>query len=740
MTGGERPLPTGTVTLLFTDIEGSTRMLQELGREAYVRALSEHRRLLREAFTSQGGVEVEMQGDSFHFSFPFARDAVAAAVAAQRTLAEHVWEAQPLRVRIGLHTGEPMQADGLYAGLDVHRAARVMSAGRGGQVRLSERTADLVEGELPEGVSLRDLGEHRLKDFATTQRLFQLAIDGAPNTFPVLKTLTQHPTNLPVRPNAFVGRERERAEVTRRLRAREPRLLTLTGPGGAGKTRLALEAAAELVDAYQDGVFFVSLAALSDSRLLRSTISRGLGLREQAADEATSDPLYSFLAGSELLLVLDNVERVVEAGAELSAMLHGSPGLSVLVTSREPIRISEEQTYAVAPLGAPPVATTTTAAEAVEYEAVRLFVERARATRADFELTDENAQAVAAVCARLEGLPLAVELAAARVRVLSPEAIERRLSRPLKLLVREMRDAAPRQQTLRATIDWSYDLLNEDEKTLFACLSVFVGGFRVEAADAVVDQCRVGIEIFDGLTSLLEKSLLYGTDDADGEPRFWMLETIREYAFERLEESDECETLQEAHARYFTDLVELAADASPDEEDARSSQVESEQYNLSVAIQRAEAHGWTSLASAIRESMAKFWSFRRRALFDAWSVTYLPSRDERFPFGGYNEVLDQVAARVAERMPQRVLELGVGTGNLTRRLRARLPDSTIVGLDFSTQMRARAAPNLSDVELLAHDLRELPLPPAAAGCDVAAASYVLHEFDDDYKVQLIVTL
>ena len=585
VTGVMRQLPSGTVTLLFTDIVGSTRLLQELGRERYVRALTEHRRLLREAFTAHGGVEVEMQGDSFHFAFPYARDAVAAAAAGQRALAGHEWESEPITVRIGLHTGEPMQADGLYAGLDVHRAARVMSAGHGGQVIVSERTADLVEGELPEGVTLRDLGEHRLKDLSLPQRLYDLVVDGLPVEFPPAKTLENRPTNLPVQPTPLIGRARELGQLLLEVRRPEVRLLTLTGPGGTGKTRLALHAAAELVEEFGQGVFCVFLASVRDPSLVLGSVAQTLGVREQPGQEV-AETLFEYLRERELLLVLDNFEHVVAAAPDLGALIARCERLVVLVTSRAPLHLSGEHEYPVPPLGLPEPAGLGEAAVVSQYEAVQLFVQRAQAVKPAFQVTNENAAAVAAICVRLDGLPLALELAAARVRLLSPQALLKRLDDALGLLSGGAVDAAERQRTLRATIAWSYDLLSAQEQTLFARLAVFAGGFRIEAAEQVCNpNGELGIDVLDGLGSLLEKSLLRQRDDPDGEPRFWMLETIRVYAAEQLEASGRVEETRDRHADWCLDLAERAEpELEGPNHAAWLSQLEDEHDNLRAAL------------------------------------------------------------------------------------------------------------------------------------------------------------
>ena len=512
-------LPRGTVTLLFTDIEGSTRLLQELGEEAYVRALEDHRRLLREAFTAHGGVEVEMQGDSFHFAFTDPCEAVLAASEAQRTLAEHAWERKPIRVRIGIHTGEPLVTGHLYAGLDVHRAARVMSAGHGGQVLLSERTSSLVEKSLPEGLSLRDMGRHRLKDLSAPQGLFQLGDE----EFPSLETLYQ--TNLPVPATPFLGRERELQEVSALLADEATRLLTLTGAGGSGKTRLAAQAAADVSELFPDGVFWVGLAALREPALVTSTIAQVVGAKGELAEH---------VGAKRLLLLLDNFEHVLAAATELAELLVACPKLTLLVTSRESLHLSGEREYVVLPLR--------------EADAISLFHERVRAAGVELAANGE----VREICRRLDHLPLAIELAAARTKVRSPRALLEQLERRLPLLTGGARDLPERQRTLRSTIAWSYELLGAEEQRLFARLAVFAGGCTLDAAEEI---CEADL---DTLQSLVEKSLLRHTDG-----RFWMLETIREFAGERLEESGEADAVRRLHAavlrgaRGSTDMRDL---------------------------------------------------------------------------------------------------------------------------------------------------------------------------------------
>jgi predicted ATPase/class 3 adenylate cyclase len=557
----ERSLPTGTVSLLSTDIEGSTRLLQSLG-ERYAEALAEHRRLLRAAFREHRGCEVDTQGDAFLYAFPRAHDAVAGAVAAQRALASHIWpEGLPVRVRMGIHTGEPTATGEGYVGIDVHRAARVMSAGHGGQVLLTQSTRDLLSEELSDAVSLRDLGEHRLKDLTHGQRLYQLLIPGLENDFPALKTLEERPTNLPIQPTPLIGREQQVTEVVTLVRRGGIRLVTLTGAGGTGKTRLSLQVAAELVADFEDGVFFVDLAAITDPDLFIPTVAQTLSVREKPG-QSLSETLDDYLRDKHLLLVLDNFEQLLEAGPTVSALLAGAPSLEALVTSRAPLHLSGEHEYSVPPLAVPDLDASLPLATLAGYEAVQLFVERAQAVKPEFELTSENAPAVAEICARLDGLPLAIELGAARVRILSPQALLGRLSERLVLLTGGARDAPARQRTLRDTIEWSYGLLSSSEQRLFARLSVFLGGRTIEAAEAVCDpEAELGAAVFDGVASLVEKSLLRQDEGPGGEPRFLMLETIREYALDRLERSGQGELLRQRHAHYF---VAFAEEAEPE--------------------------------------------------------------------------------------------------------------------------------------------------------------------------------
>jgi predicted ATPase len=496
-------LPSGTVTLLFTDIEGSTRLLDKL-RERYGEVLAEHRRVLRQAFAAHNGVEVDTQGDAFFVAFARAQEAVAAAEQAQRALGDG-----PVRVRIGIHTGEPQLAGEGYVGMDVHRGARIAAAGHGGQVLLSQATRELLE----ETVRLRDLGEHRLKDLSAPLRLFQLG----EREFPRLKTL--HQTNLPIQPTLLIGRERELEEA--RALLREHRLLTLTGPGGTGKTRLALQLAADAVEDFADGVWWVPLQALREPELVLPTVAQAVGSKNGLADH---------LGGKQTLLLLDNFEQVAEAAPDLAELLAQTSEAKLLVTAREPLHLTGERRYLVEPLPSD--------------DAVMLFNERAQAVDPAFEPGD----AIAEICAHLDRLPLAIELAAARVNLLGVEALLERLEHRLPLLTGGARDLPERQRTLRATIEWSHELLVPEEQMLFARLSVFAGSFDLEAAEKVA-----GADL-DTVQSLVEKSLVRRW----GSGRLGMLETIHEFAAERREESGEAEELRRRHAEYFAELVERA--------------------------------------------------------------------------------------------------------------------------------------------------------------------------------------
>jgi predicted ATPase/class 3 adenylate cyclase len=544
-------LPQGTVTFLFSDIEGSTRLLASLG-ESYGDALADHRRLLREAFTSSGGVEVDTQGDAFFYAFARGKDAITAAVAGQRALSSHDFgDGVELKVRMGIHTGEPARSQEGYVGPDVHLGSRICAVAWGGQIVVSSATAALISG-LKE-VTLRPLGDHGLKDIDQRISLHQAVAPGLREDFPALRSVGAHPTNLPPRLPELIGRDQDIAAVTELVSSPEISVVTLVGPGGTGKTRLSLALAAEMLPSFPDGVFFVDLSALSDPSLVIASIAQVLSLRETPG-RSLEESLTDHLGTKQMLLVLDNFEQVMEAASQLSSLLQGAKALKVVVTSREALRISGERVVSVAPLGLP--SSGSDLDEVTGSPAVALFVARAQAVKADFSLTPDNAADVAAICRRLDGLPLALELAAARINLLSPSSLLARLDQGLKVLSAGRRDASDRQRTLRGAIAWSYELLSQDEQNLFRRLALFAGGWSLEAAEAVCDRGDLELDVLDGLASLADKSLVR-TSAADAD-RFTMLETIREFAFEKLEESGEAEDIRRAHADHFRALAEEA--------------------------------------------------------------------------------------------------------------------------------------------------------------------------------------
>jgi predicted ATPase/class 3 adenylate cyclase/DNA-binding winged helix-turn-helix (wHTH) protein len=609
--------PRGTVTLLFSDLEHSTRLLQHLG-EQYADVLAAYQRLLREAFQAWDGYEIDTAGDGFFVAFQRATHAVAAAVAAQRAVAGHPWpEGAPVRVRMGLHTGEPTRAAGGYVGLDVHRAARIGATGHGGQTLLSQTTRALVADDLPAGVRLRDLGEHRLKDLQRPERLYQLVMPDVPSAFPPLRSLDQRAHNLPVQPTPLIGREQLGAAACALLRRAEVRLLTLTGPGGTGKTRLSLQVAADLLEDFANGVSFVPLAAIRDAALVASSIARTLGLQEKAG-QWLLDSLREHLRDQQMLLVLDNFEQVVAAAPLVTELLAACPRLKCLVTSREVLRLSGEHEFPVPPLDLPDPSHLPAAETVAQYGAVALFIQRALAVQPDFRVDNATAPAVAAICVRLDGLPLAIELAAARLKLLPPQAILARLGRRFELLRGGARDVPERHQTLRQAIAWSYDLLEAGERALFRRLAVFARGYTLEAAEAVCQAVHDAVggpepspEVLDGVASLLDKSLLRQQEQASGEPRFHMLETIREYGLECLTASGEEPAARHAHADYFLALVEVAEPALMGPDQATwLARLEAEHDNLRAALRWAEESREAEIGWRLAGALCQFWLMR----------------------------------------------------------------------------------------------------------------------------------
>src|SRR5258708_6782129 len=586
-----RNLPTGTITLLFTDIEESTHLLRQLGNH-YGKVLAECRQLLRAAFQEYHGHEVDTQGDAFFVTFARATDAVLAAIAAQRTLADHPWpEGVTVRVRMGLHTGQPELSSEGYVGMDVHYAARLMGAGHGGQILLSQTTP-------PPG-----------------SHLFQLVISGLPGDFPALNTLDTRPNNLPTQPTVFVGREREVNAIGKLLRRPDVRLLTLTGTAGVGKTRLGLQVAEQLRDLFADGVFLVSLALVNDAALVIPIMAQTLEVGE-AGEQTLLERLQDYLRDKQLLLVLDNFEQVAASAIEVAALLTACPRLKVLVTSRVVLHVQAEHEFIVAPLALPNLKRLPDLAALSQYEAVALFIQRAQAVKPDFQLTQANAPAIAAICARLDGLPLAIELAAVRSKYLSPQTLLAQLKQGLSVLTGGARDLPKRQQTLYGAIAWSYELLEHEQQMLFRRAAVFVDGCTLEAAEQVCSAAgKLEDAVVEGLVALVDKSLLRQIQPEEGEARFWMLQTLREYGLKCLEKAGELEATREAHATYYLTLAEEADPRLLGAEQAQwLDRLEQEHENLRAAL------GWMLDRAKTNTDQAERALRLCIALMDFWEV------------------------------------------------------------------------------------------------------------------------
>jgi len=602
-------LPTGIVTFLFTDIEGSTRLLQDLGA-SYVDVQDRCGRIIRAAIEAESGHVVRTEGDAFVVAFPSPTKAVRAAVTAQRGLAEDGWAADAfVRVRMGLHTGHGVLGGDDYVGIDINRAARIAAAAHGGQILLSEATRALVRADLPEGVTLRDLGEHRLKDLDHPQRLYDLVVDALPSDFPPISSQGARPNNLPAQLTSFVGRVDEIAEAVQLLD--DHRLMTLTGPGGSGKTRLALRVAAEVLPRFDDGVYFVDLAPVSEHGQVPPVIAKALGLREQSGRELI-DVVVDGLATKDVLLVLDNFEHLLPAAWVPERLLSKAPKLRVLVTSRAPLRLYGEQEQAVLPLQLPDRAHPIELKALSRCEAIALFVERARAAKPRFTLTDENARAVADICARLDGLPLAIELAASRIKVLTPQAMLSRLATGPDLLTASARNRPARQRTLRGTIAWSSDLLPEPERRMFARLSVFRGGASLDTVEAVGNPDRdLGVDTLEALTALVDNSLLRQTEMRDGESRFFMLETIREYAAQLLAGQDDAAATARRHAEHFLALAREGESHLTTVDQRRwLERFDHEHDNFQAAFQWTIDAGEPERGMAAAAAMWRFWQQR----------------------------------------------------------------------------------------------------------------------------------
>ncbi|HVH64939.1 MAG TPA: adenylate/guanylate cyclase domain-containing protein [Candidatus Acidoferrum sp.] len=623
-----RDMPTGTVTFLFSDIEGSTRLLRELG-DGYGAVLKEHHAIVRRAITRAGGVERGTEGDSFFVAFRTAPDAVGAGVEIQRGLAEHAWPSGlPLRVRIGIHTGVGVLSGTDYIGMDVHRAARIAAAAYGGQVVVSAATQELVSDALPPGTRLRDLGEHILKDIIQPEHLYDIVIDGLPADFPPLRTLEARPTNLPLQLTAFIGRDAQLGEAKRLMAT--TRLLTFTGAGGTGKTRLALQLAAETLPDYADGAFFVDLSPITDPALVPAVIAQALGVPEDPG-VAILDTLKRYLREKELLLVLDNFEQVTGAARVVEELLAASARTRVLITSRVVLSLKGEQEYEVPPMDLPDLQRLPDLEGLKRAPAIRLFVDRATAVEPRFRLTNENAPAVAAIATRLDGLPLAIELAASRAKVLSPEQILSRLQESPLLLSSRSPTLPQRQRTLRGAIAWSYDLLAEPERRLFPQISIFRGGWTLEAAESIADLDHSPLDVLDGLSSLLDKSLVRVAVPGQGESRFSMLETIREFAQDRLEASGELAALKQRHGEYFLSrAIDSESHLTGTDQSKWLDYWDTEQDNLRAALRWAVDSGRWQVAQGSSGALWRFWQQRghlaegRRWLDEALSEPGVP--------------------------------------------------------------------------------------------------------------------
>jgi predicted ATPase/class 3 adenylate cyclase len=600
--------PTGTVTFFFSDIEGSTRLLRELG-EGYAAVLKQHGEIVRAAIRRADGVERGTEGDSFFVAFRTAPDAVRAAVEIQRGLAEHLWPSRSaVRIRIGIHTGEGVVSGSDYVGMDVHRAARIAAAAHGGQVVLSAATQELVAHALPNGTRLRDLGKHRLKDIVNPEHLYDVVIDGLPSDFPPLRSLDARPNNLPVQLTSFIGRDDQLGEI-KRLMA-NTRLLTLTGPGGTGKTRLSLQLASETLPDYRDGAFFVDLAPINDPRLVPAAIARALAIQEDPGVPIL-DTLKRGLGEKEVLLVLDNFEQVTGAAPVVEELLTASPRTKVVITSRVVLSLRGEHEYEVPPMALPDPERLPELERLKDYAAIRLFIDRAAAVQPRFRLSEENAAAVARLAVRLDGLPLALELAASRVKVLPPEQILTRLTEGSSLLASRSPTLPERQRTLRSAIAWSYDLLTDDERRLFARVSVFRGGWSLEAAESITALDSEQVDTLEGLSSLVDKSLVrVGTPD-ERESRFSMLETIREFAYDQLGTTGELVVARRRHGEYFLRrAIDGESHLTGTDQSKWLDYWDTELDNLRAALRWAVDSGNFELAQEASGALWRFWHQR----------------------------------------------------------------------------------------------------------------------------------
>lgn len=604
--------PSGTFTFLFTDIESSIRLWEEFPEQMHP-VLARHDAIMRRTIEAYNGVVFKTVGDAFCAVFATAPEALSAAIEGQIALhAEAFPDGITLRVRMALHTGTAELRDNDYFGQPLNRVARLLESGYGGQILLSEVAQGLCRDHLLPSASLKSLGEHRLRDLTRPETIFQLVHPDLPSEFPPLKSLNNPALshNLPQQLTSFIGREKEQNDVKSLLAS--TRLLTLTGAGGSGKTRLSLQAAVEVLEAYPDGVYLIELAPLSDPALVLQTVALVLGVKEQAG-QPLEQTLMDFLASKRLLLLLDNAEHLLSACAQLATtLLLSCPQICLLVTSREALGVAGEQTYPVPSLSLPDPQQPATVESVSLYEAVRLFIDRARSVKPDFAVTNDNAPTVAQLCFRLDGIPLALELAAARVRAMSIEQIALRLDDRFRLLTGGSRTALPRQQTLRALVDWSYDLLSEPERLLLCRLSVFVGGWTIEAAEAIVagEEIEEG-DVLDLLLSLVEKNLVVYTEQ-QGNGRYRLLETLRQYAQDRLIERGGAEQIRQRHLTYFIELAETVRPKLVGAEQAEwMARLEMEHDNLRAALAWCDhAVNGTEIGLQLTAALLTFWDRR----------------------------------------------------------------------------------------------------------------------------------
>jgi predicted ATPase/class 3 adenylate cyclase/DNA-binding CsgD family transcriptional regulator len=645
--------PTGTVTFLFTDIENSTQLARE-NPGTWEAAKSRHHAILREAIERNNGFVFQIIGDAFCAEFHKAGDALKAAINVQQALQNEPWDEFTIYVRMGIHTGEAELDGSDYRGyMTLSIVQRLMSAGHGGQILVSNTTENLLREQLPEQASLRDMGAQKFAGAPSPVRIFQVVTPDLPTEFPALRTSDNLPNNLPIQLTSFIGREKELADVKRLLQ--NTRMLTLIGPGGTGKTRLSIGAASEMLDQYPDGVWFVELAPILDPLLVPRTVAIAIGLRDEP-QRPVIEMLCDYLARKKILLILDNCEHLVDACARMAdQILHAAPNMRILASSREALGIGGEVTYRVPSLGLPNISHLPPVESLTQYESVKLFIDRAAAAVPSFTVTNHNASSLAQICHRLDGIPLAIELAAAKIRVLSLDQIAKRLDDRFRLLISGSRTALERHQTLRAAIDWSYNLLSPAEQALFNRLSIFVDGWTLEAAEAVCSDEEIkNDDILDLLEQLINKSLVI-KEETENVSRYHMLETIRQYANEKLVEVEESNALQDKHLKYFLDLAETAEPHLIRPEQLEwLAQLDADYENLRLAFESALNQETAESSLNFCKALGWFWKVRCRWLEGRNRVKRALAKPSQ------NESKNEKAARVRALVTHADLEWQLG--------------------------------------------------------------------------------